>query len=158
MQKESRFDRMLSNLTKEDYNNMESLRKLYKAVEKQIYTLNITPREKALALTKLEESSMWANKGYCEFLDEDIYGVNKMTKENENNYFGGYTREQYHNQNFNWEDNCYDYAIDITDGGAIYLMQKDIAFDREYEMRLDGVDLVELIKVLQRLKEKNNGN
>ena len=70
--KESRFDRVITSLSDEDYNNMEFLRGLYIKVENQIETLNITPREKALALTKLEESSMWANKGYCNFLDEDI--------------------------------------------------------------------------------------
>jgi len=71
MQKESRFDRKLCSLSHEDYLNLEQLRILYVEVEKQINTLNITSREKVLALTKLEESSMWANTGYRNYLDED---------------------------------------------------------------------------------------
>ena len=72
MQRESRFQRTVSNITQEDFNNIEQLTNLYIQVEKQINSLNISGREKALALTKLKESSMWANKGYCIFLDEDI--------------------------------------------------------------------------------------
>lgn len=64
------------------------------------------------------------------------------------------TKQQFFNQNKNFEDKYYYYAIHITDGGAMYLYQADkdfIPLDDTDEIsymtiRLDGTFLGDLVK------------
>ena len=56
----SRFDRI--EISEKQELHILSLNSLYKQLEESIEQKEMSPREKALALTKLEESAMWANK------------------------------------------------------------------------------------------------
>lgn len=56
----SRFDSV--EITEKQQTEMLSLKDLYKQIEELIDKTEMSPREKALALTKLEESAMWVNK------------------------------------------------------------------------------------------------
>lgn len=77
------------------------------------------------------------------------------------------TKEQFLAQNVVWADKYYNYAIHITDGGAMYLYQVDgdlpkkstDTVDVDYIFRLDGVDadkLAESIKKANVLKNFEN--
>lgn len=72
------------------------------------------------------------------------------------------TLEQFRNQNAYWRDNYYHYAIHKTTGGAIYLYvvetEKELTQeDLQYVniMRLDGVDLTQLFKNIQKVGNEN---
>jgi len=56
----SRFDAVAIN--EKQQTEILSLNVLYKQIEELIDKTEMSPREKALALTKLEESAMWVNK------------------------------------------------------------------------------------------------
>jgi len=56
----SRFDSV--KITEEQETQILCLKALYKQIEESIEQKEMSPREKALALTKLEESAMWATK------------------------------------------------------------------------------------------------
>ena len=68
------------------------------------------------------------------------------------------TKEQFLNQNLNWKDKYYHYAIHKTDGGAVYLWQVDGALtsnnlNQMNVIRLDGVDLEKLAQNILKVKE-----
>lgn len=73
------------------------------------------------------------------------------------------TMVQFLNQNENWTDQNYAYAIHITDGGAVYLyrmslyeylntkLSEEIAVE---VIRLDGVDLKEASKHIKQVLKR----
>ena len=73
------------------------------------------------------------------------------------------TKEQFLAQDIVWADKYYNYAIHITDGGAIYLYQVDgdlpkksnADVDINYTLRLDGVELDKLLENITKIKSKN---
>ena len=73
------------------------------------------------------------------------------------------TKEQFLAQDIVWADKYYNYAIHITDGGAIYLYQVDgdlpkksnAEVDINYALRLDGAELDKLLENINKIKSKN---
>jgi hypothetical protein len=62
------------------------------------------------------------------------------------------TKEQFKNQNLNWEDEFYEYAIHKTDGGAMYLYQAEKPLKKTVSpliIRLDGADREKLSLMLK---------
>lgn len=68
------------------------------------------------------------------------------------------TPKQFKNQNANWEDKYFTYAIHKTSGGAMYLYQIDghkittETIKGAYITRLDGVDLDKLVENIKKVK------
>lgn len=58
---ENRFESI--ELTDEQRDDVENMKAFFEALELVIENTEMSPRERALALTKLEECAMWANKG-----------------------------------------------------------------------------------------------
>lgn len=69
-----------------------------------------------------------------------------------------YTAKQFKNQNANWQDKNYTYAIHKTSGGAMYLYQIDgkrvtaKTIASASVLRLDGVNLEQLIEQINKVK------
>lgn len=69
-----------------------------------------------------------------------------------------YTAKQFKNQNANWQDKNYTYAIHKTNGGAMYLYQIDgkrittKTIASANVLRLDGVNLEQLMEQIKKVK------
>lgn len=72
-----------------------------------------------------------------------------------------YTPKQFKNQNANWQDKNYTYAIHKTSGGAMYLYQIDGKrittknIENAKTIRLDGVNLEQLIEQIRKVQAEN---
>ena len=68
-------------------------------------------------------------------------------------------KEQFFNQHANWQDKNYTYAIHVTNGRAMYLYQIDGLKVTDEDIaganiiRLDGINLEELVRQIQELRK-----
>ena len=69
--------------------------------------------------------------------------------------------EQFKNQNVNWKDKYYSYAIHKTNGGAMYLYQVDgkrlteESVKNAKVLRLDGISIDKLLYNYNKMVEEN---